>query len=1323
MSPAPPPGHSPTNSRSYHQPVGSGSLRRANGQATHLRTRSQGDMMASGAAGLGNGKRKAVICDVVLDDLELDEEDGRCVYPSGASAHFLNSLGTQVSLPIAEPSQPQPVRPMTPGKTPKVDYDKVRQNLHELWVTEESYVRKMSSLLRDYALPLRSFSKKRETAIIPSFEANHLFINIEQLVPVAEAFERDLRDLVGQLQRNRSSLPDGFGELILRHVEQMQPYKKWLSNVAASDAIRQNLEKTNSSFREFIERTQVHSRESAQTTGGFKEFLAEPFQRISRYRLMIDPMAFYLPPDDPNVEPLQIAAGILSDICSMQVDDATKRAAVFWSLKETIDGFPDAMVGFDRRFLGCLDADEIIEIADSRPTTLRCTLFLFNDTLLIAKRPSVDKPGKLHCGLDDLDRLVGLYQTSHLSSSQANLLGSPKKLRKGIFGFRGLVPLSDVVAVDLGTPSSSENPEFGLVFDHPPADQSERWNGRPARRFVVASTYAPDVKRPEKEVWLGQVAEAVLHAKLRAGARLAVKGRRNWEEGGAGDSTVVYWAVWDRRTWEGTSGGTRGKLALQLVDGHAAEQWIPSRDGRPVVSARATFLSDDRCRFAVNSNDSSSNTADTIGVDRIVGAVAELGLTYGLYSFPTLRPLPLAERPSRPRSNLFTAALDVFGGATGLKRGHSMTSKTSSVATTTVPTPNMVASSSFALNSSFSASPYSATSPRQQAHSSLSQSARASLAKKSAPNLLSMSISHRPSNSMNFADDSYGGMAVEDEHPAEMGPAPLRNRRAAGRRSLSLPPPPQARFSSPTPSPGRAAESESPYEDQDEDLVEAPEPSPLIDAIDEPSWPLPQDFEAPTTSPMAYRPSASSSRRRMIGPRDMRSPGSIVEHSSPSHLPFAREHSPTPQRRPHTSDTSTATYQSSPALSDCPAVDGDSQPGSSKRARPPVEMSPRPTPAKKVAALGELNAAPRQPSSLRQQPFPPTAGASRRTSGSLGGEGKRIPSSSSIGRIHIRSRRVTSGATIRGPPSPPKPVDVEDVFSSPKGPVTPLKVERKRVPQDKEEDVEMEEADDLPLFERLRKHVDYLRLKLSREVANKENGRIASPTALSRSPHTRNVFAKTLARDPSFSSPGNNFTAPSPFSTFSEPRLPASSQAEHGIDLSVLSRWTRKLGELVAACEAALNEAAAKPPSPTEEQSTALEMAMLQQERDLFAADFAALKEEAATLVEQEVEARKALQMSRDENDKLRQAYSDICQEADILLAEFNMALEGVTLAAQAEPTSSGEYIELTAQLQAAVSGRFQAEQDLRKYRREVEAELEEKARWGELLRQHGLLA
>lgn len=47
-----------------------------------------------------------------------------------------------------------------------------------------------------------------------------------------------------------------------------------------------------------------------------------------------------------------------------------------------------------------------------------------------------------------------------------------------------------------------------------------------------------------------------------------------------------------------------------------------------------------------------------------------------------------------------------------------------------------------------------------------------------------------------------------------------------------------------------------------------------------------------------------------------------------------------------------------------------------------------------------------------------------------------------------------------------------------------------------------------PPFERLHRHIDDMRLKLARQLvsANKENDCIVSPTALTRSPQTRNVF-------------------------------------------------------------------------------------------------------------------------------------------------------------------------------------------------------------------------
>lgn len=111
----------------------------------------------------------------------------------------------------------------------------------------------------------------------------------------------------------------------------------------------------------------------------------------------------------------------------------------------------------------------------------------------------------------------------------------------------------------------------------------------------------------------------------------------------------------------------------------------------------------------------------------------------------------------------------------------------------------------------------------------------------------------------------------------------------------------------------------------------------------------------------------------------------------------------------------------------------------------------------------------------------------------------------------------------------------------------------------------------------------------------------------------------------SFSSPGGAFTsATNSFSSFgSEPRAhapPNPPSHSHTLDLSVLSRWTCKLGELVEACQTVMDEAEEekrrKPstPEPVEDAAAALEVAMLEQERDLLAADLEALKEEAAAV-------------------------------------------------------------------------------------------------------------
>ncbi|GAA5979263.1 hypothetical protein JCM10908_002860 [Rhodotorula pacifica] len=1250
---------SPSLSRSYRQPMGTGSLRRSQMGSGHGRSRSQGDARFGAFAASsepGGQAVREVFCDVVVDNLELNEA-GQCVCPSGPIASFVDSLGEAVEASTDEPTRRPPSRASTSGPPSQPDPDKVRRSLHELWVTEQSYLRKITSLLQDYAQPLRTFSKKRETAIIPAFEATHLFINIEQLVPLSVAFERDLRDIVQHAQSARTRSPEGFGEVILAHVERMTPYKKWLANVSASETIRRDLEKHNSSFREFVERTQIHSRETAQSTGGFKEFLAEPFQRVSRYRLMIDPIIQHLEPGDPNVEPLQLASTILSDICSMEVDGATRRAAIFWSLKETIDGFPDSLVDFERRLLATIDADEIIEVADSRPTTLRCTLFLFDDKLLIAKRPSGDKQGKVHAGADDLDRTVVLYQTSHLSTSQASILGSPKKLRKGVLGFRGVVDLASASAVDLGGQSSQH--EFGLILDHPPENQSERWAGRPARRFVVAHTHAADTQSVEKKAWLEAFTQASLRLQMRYGALQARRGVLTSAGSLESGRARVNWAVWRQQEYEQCAAARKGKLALLLTsDGTARPLAMPSRK-RPLVSATATFLDSARCRFEVYSTESPGSNAEIIEQSRIAAAVVSIASSYGINRFPAVKPLSTGSGRSRTRSNLLSV-LDVFSSGGGLKRGNSLISKSSSTATTTFDAPSL-------------------SGPSQRTPST--PPARRPLNKHSAPDL-SRSVGAAPA--LDAWDlGAAGRFGVSDRE--SYGPLKTGSK-SRPRRSMSLPPPPSDLLASPTP-PVTFADAPSPADTTTFDFGEdESDANPGYDGRtptkEEQSNHLHHDL-----SPVS-RPRSDTPRRRMMGPRDMR--GSVEVEESPAQLPFARA-SPSPVRRGPRQELELGDVSME-------AVEEALRPSTSsnalsKRARSAVEPSPRPTSAKKMATRVPADAA--------------LANDARVA-------GRDLFISSSAPTDPRPSRRIVSGASVKTirTISPPRPSEQPDVFSPAR--------DTTMSDQTGAPDATREAADDShsQTFEELRKHVDDMRLKLSRELANanKENERIVSPTALTRSPQTRNVFGKAITAGNIVDSPAARFSkAAAVFSDTPEPR------PRHKIDFTALSKWTRRLADLIDACEVSAKASSRAEPaneSPKDELgSNALEMAMLEQERDLLAAELAALKEEMLQLQQASRDTETTLSGVQGENGKLRQAYMDICAEADALHSDFNAALESVHLAAQAEPSATGEYIELTAQLSQAVAARFEAEHQLRLYRRE------EKERWGLLLRQHGLIA
>lgn len=87
--------------------------------------------------------------------------------------------------------------------------------IHELMKTERTYVQKLKALKHSYADPLRSFARNKDTAIIPAYQANTLFGNIDSLIPANEAF---LADLERMITPGSHRSVGGIGDVTRKHV-------------------------------------------------------------------------------------------------------------------------------------------------------------------------------------------------------------------------------------------------------------------------------------------------------------------------------------------------------------------------------------------------------------------------------------------------------------------------------------------------------------------------------------------------------------------------------------------------------------------------------------------------------------------------------------------------------------------------------------------------------------------------------------------------------------------------------------------------------------------------------------------------------------------------------------------------------------------------------------------------------------------------------------------------------------------------------------------------------------------------------------------------
>ena len=204
---------------------------------------------------------------------------------------------------------------------------------------------------------------------------------------------------------------------------------------------------------------------------GLRELLMEPVQRIPRYTLLFSAMLANMPVSDPQRAKLAEASEYASGIALAETDDHTKLATTMYRLSTAIDGFPANLISSGRRFLDCIDVEDNCGEAGLDPdsptagmfsaslatpgssssnSTLHCTLFLFNDKLIIAKRNNGEKSGRSLAGLDAGDK----FPVQGSGSGSFGFSFAKAGCKKSSMSCKGVIDITDVVATDVTGPGT-----------------------------------------------------------------------------------------------------------------------------------------------------------------------------------------------------------------------------------------------------------------------------------------------------------------------------------------------------------------------------------------------------------------------------------------------------------------------------------------------------------------------------------------------------------------------------------------------------------------------------------------------------------------------------------------------------------------------------------------------------------------------------------------------------------------------------------------------------------------------------------------------------
>ncbi|KAI9278409.1 Dbl homology domain-containing protein [Phascolomyces articulosus] len=341
--------------------------------------------------------------------------------------------------------------PSTTEQRRFVKNDKRRDNLiSEFIVTEDNYVASLRAFITSIVHPIRMRARDKQKRILGPYECGKVFMNIEQILQVNEAFRLDLARYQSTSSNNNNNTATSgtgneadpssqqqqqldFGEICLIHLRRFVGcYHKFLLGVENAQTFNTKEQKDNPTYDAYLDK--IKGTMGNQTV---YDYLALPGQRVGRYTMFLKELMKHTTDDHPDLPSLTEALKTAEEIANMSEDYHTKLIKIFHNMLQSIQHCPASLLSQQRSLICHLDASEL------DPQTLRpahpVTLFLFTDKLMVVRRPSYVSDGLELCGLDhERDKTTGM-----LSLLVRKAESSSKRLDRKL-KFRGWISLNDI---------------------------------------------------------------------------------------------------------------------------------------------------------------------------------------------------------------------------------------------------------------------------------------------------------------------------------------------------------------------------------------------------------------------------------------------------------------------------------------------------------------------------------------------------------------------------------------------------------------------------------------------------------------------------------------------------------------------------------------------------------------------------------------------------------------------------------------------------------------------------------------------------------------